>query len=392
MNIIGIVGGLVLAAFYIGAALYMGVRLFKWFAYMFPRISKAAFIAVFIVLAALALVSLVPMAFSVMLGYGIRMIGGYLTGFFMYLFMFFVLADVAVAVFKKISRPICIKTIRFYAGAAAVFLALLVTAYGVYNAAQITIVTHELQLRRCPGGEINIVVISDLHLGEVHSERGLERLAAYINGLSPDIVCIVGDIFNDDFYAIRNPERASRLLGSIDATFGVFACLGNHDTGPTIGSMMNFLEETGIVLLNDEHVIIDNRLVLIGRLDGLYPWMYGGVLGGMRRGDFDDIMYRVQADLLYRGLPADLPVVVMDHNPAHINEYGCGVDLALFGHSHGGGLFPITLVTRAMYVIDRGHFQRDDYSPHIVVTQGVHGWSIPMRVGSRNEIVRITAR
>ncbi|MCL2528423.1 MAG: metallophosphoesterase [Defluviitaleaceae bacterium] len=256
---------------------------------------------------------------------------------------------------------------------------------------QIRTVTYEVEFQRSLEGEMTIVLISDLHLGEVASERRLGRIVAQINGLNPDIVAIAGDIFNDDFHALRDPEGAAALLRGINAPLGVFACLGNHDTGPTIGLMKEFLVESNIQLLNDEHAIVDNRLVVIGRLDALPPWTGDG-FGDMRRRDFVYVMEDVKADLAYQGLPLDLPVVVIDHNPANIGEYGSNVDLALFGHTHSGALFPISLVTRAMFVIDRGHFRQDSQSPHIIVTQGVHVWSIPLRVGTRNEIVVVNVK
>ena len=41
---------------------------------------------------------------------------------------------------------------------------------------------------------------------------------------------------------------------------------------------------------------------------------------------------------------------------------------------------------------DRGHYQKDAESPHIIVTQGVHTWMMPMRVGTNNEIVSVIVK
>jgi len=393
MSALGFAGGIIFIIFYLAAALYMGKRLYGWLRFIFPKLKLWVFLIVFIILVVVAFWALMPLAYPIIFIYGIRMAGGYLSGFFMYLFMFFIFGDLVVVIAQgvKLIKADALQKARFYAGTAAVLIAIAVSGYGAYNATHIIITNYEVQLQRDPGGDLNIVLVSDLHLGEVFSERRLEQMVTYINSLNPDIVCIAGDIFNDDFYAIRNPERAAELLRSIETNFGVFACLGNHDTGPTLGSMINFLEESNVHLLIDEHVIIDNRMVLIGRLDEIPPWIRGDGFGGMQRKDFSYIMDAVRADLEYQGL-TNLPIVVIDHNPTHINEYGSEVDLALFGHTHGGALFPINLVVRAMNVTHRGHFQRDSESPHIIVTLGVHAWSIPMRVGTNNEIARIIVR
>jgi len=393
MSALGFIGGIIFIIFYLAAAFYMGKRLFGWFRFVFPKFNLWAFLIVFAILVVVAFWALMPLAYPILFIYGVRMVGGYLSGFFMYLFLLFALGDLVVAAMGvvKLIKADAVKKARFYAGVAAVLIAIAVTGYGAYNATHIIITNYEVQLSRDPGGELNIVLVSDLHLGEVFSERRLEQMVAYINSLNPDIVCIAGDIFNDDFYAIKNPERAAELLRSIETNYGVFASLGNHDTGPTLGSMINFLEESNVHLLIDEHVIIDDRVVLIGRLDEIPPWIRGDGFGVMQRVEFSYIMAAVRTDLSYRGL-SGLPIVVIDHNPAHINEFGSEVDLALFGHTHRGALFPVNLITNAMFVTHYGHFQRDSYSPHVIVTQGVHAWSIPMRVGTNNEIAQILVR
>jgi len=212
-----------------------------------------------------------------------------------------------------------------------------------------------------------------------HFERNLERVVKTINDLEPDIVCITGDIFNDSFGSIRDPDRASDLFRSLSATYGVYACFGNHDGGRTLEQMMDFLEKSGISLLNDEHVIIDGRLALFGRLDAS---PIGGS-GELRRRDISE-------DIASAG--AGVPVIVMDHNPSHIGEYGDGVDLLLCGHTHRGQMFPGGLVTNAMYTADYGYFRKDGGSPHVVTTSGISTWGPPMRVGTNNEIVCIILR
>ena len=160
--------------------------------------------------------------------------------------------------------------------------------------------------------------IEYLHLGAVNSEKHLESIVQGVNHLEPDIVCIAGDIFNDDYNAIRNPEAAIELLKSITATYGVYACLGNHDGGNTFNEMVSFLEKSNLKLLNDEYVIINERLILFGRVD---PTPIGGV-EGLKRKDITETI---------ASLDTNMPVVVMDHNPSNIEQYGKEVDLIISG-------------------------------------------------------------
>lgn len=87
-----------------------------------------------------------------------------------------------------------------------------------------------------------------------------------------------------------------------------------------------------------------------------------------------------------------MPIVVMEHTPANIEQYGSEIDLVLAGHTHKGQIVPFNLATKAIFTVDYGHYQKDADSPHVIVTSGVSTWSMPMRIGSNNEIVSILLR
>jgi predicted MPP superfamily phosphohydrolase len=106
-------------------------------------------------------------------------------------------------------------------------------------------------------------------------------------------VCIAGDIFDNNYYAIQNPSKAIELLKNITANYGVFACLGNHDAGSTFPEMTRFIEQSNIKLLKDEYAVINDRLVLIGRLDRS---PIGGITG-LHRKNFRDILTSIDTDL-----------------------------------------------------------------------------------------------
>jgi len=327
------------------------------------------------------------------LPYAIRVIGGYWTGIYFYMFLFIALSDIIIFLPKFLSRWLkkaentaeakhSLQRTRFYVGLVAVVLALSTAGYGFINARRIVVTHHEITLTRpMPGEPVNIVFIADLHLGAFGSEPLLPRLVEKINAQNPCMVALVGDTFNDDFYAIRNPERAAALFREINAPLGVFACLGNHDAGRTLPSMLAFFERAGVTVLKEDYAIIDERFILIGRLDET-PFNGFDALGDLRRGEFSNII-----DLGEN----TLPVIVLEHNPRHIPEYTGEVDLVLMGHTHGGQVFPATIVTRIINTIDRGHMQ-NDYGVHFIVTTGAHTTLFPMRTDSNNEIVRVVVR
>lgn len=300
-------------------------------------------------------------------------------GFFLYLLLFTVAADLLLLIPRLLKLPFTLHRV-FKAGVAAgVLMAALGTCvYGFFNARQIDHVSYDIPLQegRKDISSMNVVLISDLHLGAVGSEGRLESIVAEINALKPDLICIAGDFFDTDFSAIQDPDAALQTLRKLHATYGAYACLGNHDAGATHEKMTAFLQQADIHLLNDAYTVIGQQLVLVGRLDGT---PIGG-FGGEKR--------KPLADFFTREDPA-LPVIVLDHNPANIHEYADEADLILCGHTHKGQVFPGSLITDRMYTVDYGHYQKDAHSPHVVVTSGVGAWGMPIRVGTDSEIVTL---
>jgi len=365
---------------YGGTNYYIGKRIFQGLSFLFPSMDVKVYTVLYILIALsliLGFLSLPPSLKDIL-----SWVGAYWMRIFVYLLMLFFVADLIVilgSIAKAIPSPLP-QSIRFYEALIVLLLTAVIVSYGIYNASQIRQVSYDIKINETPlANGLKIALISDLHLGAINSEKNLEKIVTGINDLEPDIVCIAGDIFDDDFNALRSPERTSDLLKSIKSTYGVYACLGNHDGGKTFKEMVRFLESSNIKLLKDEYAVIDERLILIGRVD---PSPIRG-FGGLKRKEFTEILASIDPQ------DANLPMVVMDHTPANLEEYGKDVDLILSGHTHRGQLFPFGLVTNAIFTVDYGHYQKDKNSPHVIITSGAGTWGMPMRVGTNNEIVSI---
>ncbi|TBV84984.1 MULTISPECIES: metallophosphoesterase [Bacillaceae] len=378
MSKIGMILGVIfILTFYGGSSFYIGRKIFQWMKLLFPQINGTIYGVIYVFFALSLIMVFLPLP-AIIKGV-MSWIGSYWMGILIYLVIFFLLADLLIltgSILKIIPTPIP-QSIPFFASLAVILLTVSFVSYGIYNANQIKHVSYDIQTKETTLSDgMKIILISDLHLGAVNSEKRLESIVQKINKLEPDLVCIAGDIFNDDYNALQDPERAINLLKSITATYGVYGSLGNHDGGKTFGDMINFLERSDIRLLNDEYVIIDERLVLFGRVD---PSPIGG-FGELKRKDVSEMI---------ASLDASMPIVVMDHTPSNLVQYGNEVDLVLAGHTHRGQIFPGNLITNAVFEVDYGYYQKDADSPNVIVTSGVGTWGMPMRVGSNNEIVSI---
>jgi len=351
---------LVVLAVYGGANFYIGHRLYRGLKLLIPRLGAWA-VAVAYGAVALSLVLMffpLPRALDDILFW----FGSYWMGVFVYLFLSFLAVDLILLVgrlVRLVPSP-APKAVRLGSWLLAVVCAAGFTGYGIWHATQIYEVRYEVKLRDSAAlaEPVKIVLISDLHLGAVRSESRLEEIVTRINRMKPDLVVMAGDIFNDDFHAIRNPERVREWFSRIEARYGVYAALGNHDGGDTFPLMLELLEAGNVRVLMDEYEIVDGRLAVIGRLDS-------APIGGF--GDLE----RRDISHLWAELDPALPRIVLDHRPSNIGEYGNNVDLILSGHTHKGQIFPANLITNLLFVVDYGHYQKDPGSPHVIVTSGV---------------------
>ena len=214
-----------------------------------------------------------------------------------------------------------------------------------------------------------------------------------INELNPDIVVLAGDIFDNEYEALEDPGRLISILKGLKSTYGTYACYGNHDieekilAGFTFGNkkdkkdsdvrMDAFLEKAGITLLRDEGLLVDDSFYLYGRPDMHRPG----------RG----IQKRKTPEEITEGMDKRLPIIVIDHEPAELDELAAaGVDVDLCGHTHNGQTFPGNLTIRLMWENAYGYLQKGQM--HNIVTSGVGVFGPYIRVGTKAEICAVRVK
>lgn len=175
-----------------------------------------------------------------------------------------------------------------------------------------------------PGLEdFKIVQLSDIHL-HPYTQLDLVREAVTLaNTLQPDLVVLTGD------YVLQHAESIFELapvLASLNARYGVFAVLGNHDLWTNKEVVQLGFKEAGLPVLLNAGVAVgtgQNTLYLAGLDDG-----WSG---------------KPDLKTALDNLPATLPTILLAHEPdlADIFSLDGRVSLQLSGHSHGGQIrFP----------------------------------------------------
>lgn len=365
-----------------GVNYYLAKRCSQWFSSVFPKCSAGLCFLIFVALTMLMILgfvrSLLPIPTT--LKHILAAISSYCMGFYAYLLMYTILADI-ILFFCRLTKAVSPATpsLRLISGITVMVLTLVTVGYGIWHAQQIKTVSYHIDIQeKVLDDDWNIVMISDLHLGAVSSEKRLSKIVKKINDLEPDLICIAGDFFDNDYAAIKNPAQAMQTLKQLKSEHGVYVCLGNHDSGSTFLQMQQFLNDCGIRVLNDTYVTIQEELILVGRLD-FSP------IGG-----YGNNLFRKEPVEILPQESTDCTVIILDHNPENIDEYTNEADLILSGHTHKGQIFPGNLFTKRMYTVDYGYYRKDTNSPHVIVSSGVGTWGMPMRIGTDCEIVQIT--
>jgi len=245
---------------------------------------------------------------------------------------------------------------------------------GYLNARDLQVTTLRLRLRQSCGNmkRLNLVFLSDLHLGVTVNSAFLKRAIFQVNSLKPDLVLLVGDIVDMDIREI-DEMGCGRLLSRIRAPLGVYAVTGNHEYITGEEESVSYLSGVGITFLRDRVIKINNSFYLAGRED----------LSSIRRGGEKRSLRSV-----LRGLDPGCPIILMDHRPARIDEaVEEGVDLLLCGHTHHGQLFPLNLLTGIFYPVSWGYVRQGE--TQVYVSSGAGTWGPPVRIGNIPEIVEI---
>jgi hypothetical protein len=196
-----------------------------------------------------------------------------------------------------------------------------------------------------------------------------------VNQTKPDAVFLVGDIVDG---LVRKAEEAelAEELQKLNAPLGVYAVTGNHEYYAGIEEALAYIEKGNVRILQDESVVLADRILLVGRNDRQAP-RFGHSRKPLKT-------------LLAESSPStELPVIVLDHTPLGLDEAAdAGVVLQFSGHTHNGQLFPFNLITRRIYEQSWGVLRKK--KTIFYVSCGVGTWGPPFRTSSVPEIVLCT--
>lgn len=387
---------LFLLPFYLGVSSYMMFRFFYWMKHCNHRFNwlrfKVPFAVVYLFMALSPVIAfLLPKSAVAIV---IRRISTYWIGIMLYSLLYVVLFDLL----RLIAKHTKLKNTLLFSrgsvisiGSVVVACAVATCLYGIFNARNIKVNEYSVTVNKSCGSDkhLKAVLVADMHMGYAIGVDHITNMVEKINQQDADIVIIAGDIFDNSYDGMDDPEGIKAQLKSIKSKYGVYAVYGNHDIdekilmgftfdwgGKQLNSkkMTNFMKECNIKLINDESVLINDEFYLVGRRDTDKPGTEDGT--------------RAEISELTKDLDKTKPIFVLSHEPDELQKTAdAGADIDFSGHTHDGQLFPGNLTIGLFWENPCGMIKKDNM--YSIVTSGVGVYGTFMRVGTDAEICSV---
>ena len=251
-----------------------------------------------------------------------------------------------------------------------------IAKYAIDEASSLSLERVEIKLARLPKklDGFRIIHLSDIHHSPFTNLEHIERAVKIANRLKPEMFVLTGDYVSHEKKYIA---PVAKVLGQLDAAYGTYACLGNHDHWTDATLVAKKFRDAGI------HMLVNEGFRFEARESSF--WLAG----------VDDHMVgRTDLSAALKGSFPDELKLLLAHNPIifrHATRFG--VDLTLSGHTHGGQVKvrdpekkPLTPRRR----LKSGLHQRKD--SQIYITRGIGTVVLPIRYQCPPEISLLELR
>jgi len=263
---------------------------------------------------------------------------------------------------------------------------LVITAYGVLEAQRVGVNEVEVEVAGLPTEleGYRVAVVSDLHVGPIRGADLTAQAVRLTTEAEPDVILLAGDLTDGttaQFAQVLDP------LADLSAPDGVYAVTGNHEyyAGDAEGWVARW-RELGLEPLLNASTTIDRdgiRLQIAGVSDAAAEEV------PMTETSDPDLLPRLDAALAE--VDPGQPSILIAHRPGVGEDplvRAAGVDLMVSGHTHGGQIWPFTLLVPLVNPTIAGLDVIDGTTAY--TTRGVGTWGPPTRVLAPPEVSVLT--
>jgi len=234
----------------------------------------------------------------------------------------------------------------------------------------------KIALRKFPKelSGMRIVQLTDVHIGPMIGREWLEGIVARVNVLDADLVVITGDLVDGSVESLRHHVAP---LATLKSKLGVYFVTGNHEYYSGAASWIEHLGTLGVRVLRNECVTIGSGAASFD-LAGVDDHTGGQFIKG----------HGADVPKALAGRDLNRECILLAHQPKEIIEASkLGVGLQISGHTHGGQVFPATLLVKLQQPFTAGLDRLGD--TQIYVSCGTGYWGPPMRIAAPAEITLI---
>jgi predicted MPP superfamily phosphohydrolase len=244
-----------------------------------------------------------------------------------------------------------------------VVLSFSIAVYGYFEAGHIRTERVLIKSPKIPKEieRINIVQISDIHLGLIVRRKKLKKILKQVEDAKPDILVSTGDLVDGQ---IGELDGLIELFQEIKPKFGKFAITGNHEFYAGLDQAQDFTKQAGFKILRGESISVGGVINIAG-VDDPAGKYYGKQ------------MTITEKDLLST-LPENKFTILLTHRPLINKKAIKYLDLQLSGHTHKGQIFPFSIITWLYFPVHSG-CKYSGSRCYLYVSRGSGTWGPPIR-------------
>ena len=239
---------------------------------------------------------------------------------------------------------------------------------------------------------LKIVAISDIHGGSNGiTEKKIRQVVAAANAQNPDLIVLLGDYVanNSDHTAVKMPMSVvAKNLAGLQAKYGVFAVLGNHDAWYSDSDVAAELTNLGYTVLQNQAKVIEKngqRFTILGLKDHMKAQNWK--------------QFSAENKQVLDNIGDTGNVIAIEHSPDVITmitgdlAISPNLKLIIAGHTHGGQIWlPIigSPIVPSSYGQKYAYGHVQDRGVDMFVTTGIGTSVLPFRFLVPPEIAVIT--
>jgi predicted MPP superfamily phosphohydrolase len=205
----------------------------------------------------------------------------------------------------------------------------------------------------------------------MRKDKYLKNIISKIEIEKPDVVFILGDLIDG---SVIPYDKWLNEFSSLKSEFGNIYVEGNHEKySQEYNTFKSAIPESLINLTNKKVIINNTQIIGLDYIQG-------------------ESLTNITAELKSLNYDATVPSIILIHDPKNVANLSTEkVSLVLSGHTHGGQLFPFTILLKSLY---KKYIHGVTYteSTASVTSSGVGTSIIPLRVGTTPEIIVLTIK